>query len=216
MGVTIYLDESGCLGWKLDAPYQQGGSSRFFTLAAAIIPDGAEPILERVVRGVYKHRGRSARNELKSVQLSSGERLAFAGELAKICAKRPDIRFVTITVRKENANSAFRRAPNGLYNFMAKLLLLEVMSEYDSVCFIPDARSLKIELKHSLHEYLCTELAGRGAETMLQTTPWESKDSFSLQFVDWMAGIVWAHHEHRNSNAYKAASPSIVQRRLFF
>lgn len=215
MGVTIYLDESGCLGWKLDAPYQRGGSSRFFTLASAIIPDGAEPVLERVVRRAYKHRGRSARNELKSVQLSSGERMAFAGEFAKLRAKRPDIRFATITVRKEKANSAFRRSPNGLYNFMAKRLLLEVMSEYDSVCFIPDARS-KIELKHSLHEYLCTELAGCGAETMLQTTPWETKDSFSLQFVDWMAGIVWAHPEHRNDDAYKSASPSIAQRWLFF
>lgn len=28
MATTIYLDESGCLGWKLDAPYQRGGSSR--------------------------------------------------------------------------------------------------------------------------------------------------------------------------------------------
>ncbi|WP_322060006.1 DUF3800 domain-containing protein [Paraburkholderia sp. J63] len=115
LGATIFLDESGCLGWKLDAPYQRGGSSRFFTLAAAIIPDGAEPVLERVVRGVYKHRGRSSGNELKSVQLSSGERMAFAGELAKIRAKRPDIRFVTITVRKERVNGAFRRTPNGLY-----------------------------------------------------------------------------------------------------
>ncbi len=89
MGATIYLDESGCLGWKLEAPYQRGGSSRFFTLAAAIIPDGAEPSLERVVRGVYKHRGRSARNELKSVHLSAGERIGFAGELAKLRDKRP-------------------------------------------------------------------------------------------------------------------------------
>ncbi|CAJ0780588.1 DUF3800 domain-containing protein [Ralstonia chuxiongensis] len=39
MTITIYLDESGCLGWKLDAPYQRGGSSRHFTLAAAVIPD---------------------------------------------------------------------------------------------------------------------------------------------------------------------------------
>lgn len=39
MTTTIYLDESGCLGWKLDAPLGRGGSSQFFTIAAAIIPD---------------------------------------------------------------------------------------------------------------------------------------------------------------------------------
>lgn len=216
MGATIYLDESGCLGWKLDAPYQRGGSSRFFTLAAAIIPDDAEPVLNRVVRGLYKHRGRSTQNELKSVQLSAGERSGFAAELAKLRGKRPDIEFVTITVRKENANVAFRRHPNGLYNYMAKLLLLDAMAGHESVCFIPDARSLKIELKHALHDYLCTELAARGADTVLQTTPWESRDSLALQFVDLVAGIVWAHHEHRNGDAYRAASPSIQQKHLFF
>ncbi|MCG1048758.1 MULTISPECIES: DUF3800 domain-containing protein [Mycetohabitans] len=216
MRATIYLDESGCLGWKLDAPYQRGGSSRFFTLAAAIMPDGCERLLERVVRGVYKQRGRPARNELKSVHLSARERINFAGELAKIYHKCPDVQFVSITVRKDAVNAAFRRSPNSLYNYMTKLLLLEVMSGYDSVSFIPDVRSLKIELKHSLHEYLCTELAGSGANIRLETTPWESKDSFCLQFVDWLAGIVWAHHEHCNGEAYKAASPSIRQRRLFF
>ncbi|QKS61694.1 DUF3800 domain-containing protein [Cupriavidus gilardii] len=56
MAITIYLDESGCLGWKLDAPYQRGGSSRHFTLAAAIIPDGRESILTRPVRGLYTRR----------------------------------------------------------------------------------------------------------------------------------------------------------------
>ena len=30
---TVYLDESGDLGWKFDKPYQNGGSSRFFTIA---------------------------------------------------------------------------------------------------------------------------------------------------------------------------------------
>ncbi|MBK5125677.1 DUF3800 domain-containing protein [Burkholderia sp. R-69980] len=205
------------LPWlEADAPDQRGGASRFFTLAATIIPDDAEPVVNRVVRGLYKRRGRSTQNELKSVHLSVAERLGFAAELAKLRGRRPDIEFVTITVRKENANAAFRRHPNGLYNYMVKLLLLDAMSAHDSVCFIPDARSLKVELKHALHDYLCKELTARGAETMLQTTPWESKDSLALQFVDLVAGIVRAHHEHRNGNAYTAASPSIQQKHLFF
>ncbi|WP_042876163.1 DUF3800 domain-containing protein [Cupriavidus necator] len=143
MAITIYLDESGCLGWQLGAPYQRGGSSWHFTLA-------------------------------------------------------------------------FRAHPNGLYNYMAKLLLLDVMAEHDAVCFIPDARSLKTELKHALHDYLRTELAVRGAMTKLQTTPWESKDCLALQFTDILAGIVWAHHEFGNSVAYRAASQAIRQKTLFF
>ncbi|RFU49366.1 DUF3800 domain-containing protein [Paraburkholderia sp. DHOC27] len=215
MAATIYLDESGCLGWRLDQPYLRGGSSRFFTLAAAIIPDGNEPILNRVVRGMYKRRGRSTSNELKSVALKSGERERFANALGEIRRRHTDIQFATITVRKENVGIAFRRHPNGLYNYMVKCLLIDIMAQQDSVSFIPDARSIKTELRHSLHEYLVTELASLG-DTFLQTTPWESKDCLPLQFVDILAGIVWSHYEFGNGAAYRAANPHIVQRRLFF
>jgi hypothetical protein len=216
MTTTIYLDESGCLGWKLDAPVGHGGSSQFFTLAAAILPDDREPALNRVIRGLYKSRGRSISNELKSVSLSAWEREHFARQLAGIRASHPEIVFTTMTVRKENVSAMFRRHPNGLYNYMVKLMLLQTMARHQAVSFIPDARTVKLELKHGLHDYLQTELAGSGADTFLQTTPWESRDSFGLQFVDILAGIVWAHHEHRNGAAYRTASPHITQRTLFF
>jgi hypothetical protein len=39
--MLIYLDESGELGWKFDAPYRKGGSSRYLTIASLVIsPDG--------------------------------------------------------------------------------------------------------------------------------------------------------------------------------
>jgi hypothetical protein len=67
---------------------------------------------------------------------------------------------------------------------MAKLLLLDVLAQHRSVCFIPDTRSLKTELKHAMLDYLRI--------------------------------VVWAHHEFRNSKAYRTASPAIQQKRLFF
>ena len=36
MQVSVYLDESGDLGWKFDAPYRCGGSSRYLTISAII------------------------------------------------------------------------------------------------------------------------------------------------------------------------------------
>jgi hypothetical protein len=183
-------------------------------LAAAVIPDGREAILSRVVRGLYKKRGRAARNELKSIALSSGERERFARSLCEIRRKHPEIRFMTITVRKKSVNHAFRRNPNGLYNYLAKCLLLDLMCDHESVSFIPDARSMKVEFRRGLHDYLATELASLG-DTALQTTPWESKDSLPLQFVDILASIVWAHHEHGTGSAYRIAAPCLVERRLF-
>jgi hypothetical protein len=99
---------------------------------------------------------------------------------------------------------------------MVKLPLLEAMAALESVCFIPDARSLKVEHKHALYDYLCTELAAHGADTVLQTMPCPRRDSLALQFVDLVVDIVRAHHEHRNGEAYRAPSPSIRQKHLFF
>ncbi|MFC0573406.1 DUF3800 domain-containing protein [Paraburkholderia solisilvae] len=213
--MTIYLDESGCLGWKLTEPHLHGGSSQYFTLAATVIPDGREPVLNRVVRGLYKKRGRAAKNELKSIALSSGERERFALGLREMRMKHQDIRFMAITVQKKNVNGAFRRNPNGLYNYMSKCLLLDLMCKHESVCLIPDKRSMKVEFTHGLQQYLSTELASI-SDTTLQTTPWESKDCLSLQFVDVLAGIVWAHHEHGNGSAYRLAAPYLAEKRLFF
>jgi hypothetical protein len=89
------------------------------------------------------------------------------------------------------------------------------MSRYNAVSFIPDARSIKVESKYALHDYLATELAVV-SDTTLQTTPWESKDSLALQFVDVMAGIVWSNYEYGPSEAYHRAAPHIRQRQLFF
>lgn len=216
MAITIYLDESGCLGWQLDKPYQKGGSSRHFTLAAVIIADGSEAILNRPVRGLYKKRNRSLSKELKSVHMSASERVNFARQVCTIAAAHECVRFRTITVQKEHVNAALRAHPNGLYNFMTGLLLLDVMTDHKSVCFIPDARSTKQELKHSMHDYLCMELGVRGAPTRLQTTPWASKDSLALQFTDIVASIVWSHHEFGSSIPHGIVDHIVDQQKLFF
>lgn len=72
MAKTICVDESGCLGWSLTAPCGHGSSSGHFTLAAAILPDGREPMHDRIVRGLYKKGGRAATHELKSFHLRVG------------------------------------------------------------------------------------------------------------------------------------------------
>lgn len=217
MSVNIYLDESGCLGWKLDAKYLRGGSSRFFTLAALIVPQEKNHHIERPIRSLYKKRNRRTTNELKSVELNSAERVGIAEEMARLRSAHPDILFTAITVNKARVNQTFRRHPNALYNYMTNLLLHDYMCKFPRVCFIPDARSIKIEMKHTLAEYLITQLAASGAETVLETTPWESKESLSLQFADILAGLVWARYEFDNeTKAYQKASSVLHHRQLFF
>jgi len=215
MSTSIYLDECGDLGWSLDKPYQKGGSSRYLTLAAVVVPTAKTHIVSRIVRGLYKARNRKKSNELKSVDLSSHERSNFARELLEIRKKHSDIFFHAITVNKSGVNEQFRKHPNGLYNYMTKLMLLEKMGTYPQVDFIPDARSVKVELKHACHDYLRTELAINGFGTSLATTPQESKDHYEIQFADILASLVWSHFEFADTQ-FIAIQNQIAHKKLFF
>lgn len=56
---SVFLDESGCLGWTLDKPYGKGGSSRFLVLAAVSVSNGKGKYVERIIQSLYKKRKRS-------------------------------------------------------------------------------------------------------------------------------------------------------------
>jgi hypothetical protein len=215
MNTSIYLDESGDLGWTLDKPHNNGGSSRYLTLAAVIVPTAKTYLITRVVRGIYKARGRSKASELKSVELRPHERETFIRNLIEIKKCHPDILFTAITVDKTGVNSAFRKHPNGLYNYMTKLMLVKKMGNLSHVDFVPDARTIKVDLKHSLHDYLKTALAESGFDTELVTMPLDSKDHFEIQFADILASVVWSYHEYDNS-LFEKIQEYIFHSRLFF
>lgn len=216
MGVSIFLDESGDQGWEFDAPYGGGGSSRYLTLAAVMVDDRETVKLSRIVRGFYKDRKRPLANELKSHHLSSKERQEFCRRAVALSQNIPSLRLFAITVRKENVHESFRRHPNGLYNYMVKLLLLDEMAKQAHVNFIPDARDVKTELRLALDDYLKTELAIRQTSTTLQTTPWESHAHLDLQFADYLAGCVWSCFEFNNQRYFNLLEPVLQSRTLFF
>jgi hypothetical protein len=52
---TIYIDESGDLGWSLEKPYGNGCSSRFLTICAVVVTsDDLAHLPGRLVRDMYK------------------------------------------------------------------------------------------------------------------------------------------------------------------
>jgi len=53
--MTIYLDESGCTGFKFDLPYLFGGSSRFLVLGYTIVPDIENTKLLRLTRKIFQN-----------------------------------------------------------------------------------------------------------------------------------------------------------------
>ncbi|MDT4840294.1 hypothetical protein FQZ97_741110 [compost metagenome] len=86
----------------------------------------------------------------------------------------------------------------------------------DAVWFIPDARSLKSELKHALHDYFAHGTGRTRRHDPTADHPLGKQGLPGAQFTDILARIVWALHEFSNSEAYRAAGPAIRQKTLFF
>lgn len=214
---NIYLDESGDLGWTLDKPYRTGGSSRFLTIAAIVVPPEKCQYPKRVVRDLYKYYGWSPSVEKKWVDMSDDARLKFATDLAKLPKAHPDLLLYSIVVKKENVQLHIRQDANKLYNYMVRHALLDEMAKHQVVNFIPDARSVKVESGKSMHDYLQTELwFTKVAGTVLNTNPVESSQSLGVQCADMLAGVIQSHYEFRKSKPWGQMSGALRVKSLFF
>ncbi|OOV88539.1 DUF3800 domain-containing protein [Oceanospirillum linum] len=216
--MIIYLDESGDLGWKFTAPYRKGGSSRYITIASLVVSPSKRHLPKRLVKKLYKKFNWPSDSEKKWSDMSVEERIFFAKKAAVLREEHPqDIRYISITVRKENVQPYIRRDANKLYNYMISLSLLDEMARHEDVLFVPDPRSVKVESGNSLHDYLQTQLwFEQQTSTILTTKPEDSASNLNVQFSDMLSGIVQGHFEDGNSQPWAELHHYISYKTLFF
>ena len=216
--MIIYLDESGDLGWKFDLPYRRGGSSRYITIASLVVSKSKKHLPKRLVKGLYKKFKWSPSIEKKWSEMTIEERVWFTKKANELHIKYPeDVKYLSITVKKENVELHIRSDPNKLYNYMIGLSLLNEMKGHEQVEFIPDPRSIKVESGNSLHDYLQTKLwFEMQSTTILTTKPCDSAASRNIQFSDMLSGIVQGHFEDGNSSPWSKIRTNISYKTLFF
>lgn len=218
MAATIYIDESGDLGWSFDRPYGDGGSSRFLTISAVVVPsDELAHIPGRLVRDMYKAHKWPTDKEKKWTGMSNSARLDFAKRVVAMVVKHPSVKLYAMTVNKQNVAQHLREDPNLLYNFMLKLMLLEEMAGHDEVTLRPDPRTIKVQSGNTQHEYLQTVLwYDQGARTRLYSEPIDSGKELGIQFADMLAGVIQTHHQARRSAPWLAIAGAVRWKPLFF
>ncbi|ANF80841.1 hypothetical protein A3K93_00650 [Acinetobacter sp. NCu2D-2] len=217
MNINIYLDESGDLGWTLDKPYRHGGSSKYLTIAALVVPSELTHIPKRFIKKLYKRNKWNPKIEKKWSAMTNEERKDFAYRAKKLVLDHAEIRFISITVKKKNVLPHIRSDANKLYNYMIKMAYLNEMSRAEIVHFIPDPRSIKVESGNSLHDYLQTELwFQKQVKTRLITNPIPSDQCSNLQFADMLSGIVQGNFEDNSCDIFNIISDVFSYKTLFF
>ncbi|MBI9078237.1 MAG: DUF3800 domain-containing protein [Pseudodesulfovibrio sp.] len=215
--MIVHLDESGDLGWKFDAPYRQGGSSRYLTIAMTICPKAKKDLPKRMIIKLRKKLKIAKDKELKASDLSNRDRTDFAMKTVTLLEKHQDIKIAAITVKKENVMEHIRNDPNKLYNFMIRLILLDHIKMHPVVDFVPDKRAIKVASGNSLADYLQTELwMKENAQTKITDLPQESHMNRNLQFADFMANFIWRKYELNHSGAFNKLRTHIDNRSLYF
>jgi hypothetical protein len=205
------------LGWSFDKPYRNGGSSRYLTIAALIIPKTLAHLPKRIIRKAYRSKGLASHEELKGQYLNPEETNQFVRKVINLLEREPEISISVITVKKENVQPHIRSDANKLYNYMVNFAILQEICDCPVVDFIPDPRTIKVASGNSLVDYLKVKLWFElNSATIIKHIPVESKKNLTLQFIDFIAHVVWSRYENREYNPYRLLRTHIKERHLFF
>ena len=213
--MQVYLDESGDLGWNFTAPFGQGGSSRFLTLAFLFLPKQSRHAPKNLIRCLYKKY--KWQNEKKAHSATLKQKKLFCEKTVELLKRHSKVKIDVIIVNKANVRSHIRADSNKLYNYMTSLVVPDYVGSEKEIEFIPDERSVKVRSGNSLADYLQIKLwFERGFETKINDRPGVSHKNYNLQFVDWVAHCTWIRYEFGEFQPFNILSPFIKVRQLYF
>ncbi|MDE6089855.1 MAG: DUF3800 domain-containing protein [Duncaniella sp.] len=217
MASNVYLDESGDLGWVLDKPFRNGGSSRYLTIAFVVCPAEKKHLLQRIVVDMYRRKRFDPKQELKGNNLTVPDKCFFAEKVRKLVSMNPDISVGAITVNKSKVRQHIREDSNKLYNYMIRLAVLPAINGHELVNLIRDNKTVKVKSGNSLIDYLQTVLwFDYDSHTKIKDIPSDSKRVKNLIFIDWMNNLIWGRYEDNNTQPYDILKNVITSRKLFF
>lgn len=215
--MNIYIDESGDLGWKLDKPNRNGGSSRFITITGISISSEQEKYITRFIADIYKKYNLTPNIEKKGANFSSEHSRYITSQLNKITKKADSFRIISITVNKTKVYESLRKDKNIFYNYILGLLVKQHIIPQDEASIIIDKRTIKVSHGQSFPDYIKTEIWGEGYNVDINCDFVDSSKNKMIWFADWYANFVWRFHEDGDDSAYSQLNKSFfIERKQYF
>lgn len=213
----VYFDESGDLGWILDQPYRQGGSSRYFTIAYIIIAPENNKHINRFLRKFNRERG--SNKEFKGADFAKARAKNTAVKIINMLDLHNDIIIGSITVKKTATPIRLIGTGNDdvLYNHMVQIGICSKINGFTKINIIPDKRSVPAGSQNGCSDLIKNELWLVQRSTVeIEYSPEESHNNDRLMFIDWIANFVWRHYEDGDSGAYNVLGRKLQETKLFF
>lgn len=211
--IIAFFDESGDLGWKLDAPYRKGGSSRFFSIASVHGDGDVHRRAGKVIKKLWAEQGWTSKHEKKWNNISATAKLNFCTIAAEFAKNNTDIKLSVAVVEKAKVAVHLRPDQHLFYAHLATQLIVEdlLLSKEVSVC--PDELNAGTGSANLLQHLLRHELwFKRGCAPTVKQISQQSAFVQALEFCDMLAGAAASHFEDGVSDPWNEISPYVQVR----
>jgi Protein of unknown function (DUF3800) len=209
--MKIFIDESGDLGWTLDKPNRNGGSSRYITLTDLVISENDEKYITRFISDIYKKYKLTPNIEKKGANFLPEHSSFISNQLSKLSTKCHSFMIISLTVNKSKVFDALKKDKNIFYNYALGLLLKNEIVKHERVEIILDKRTIKVSHGESFPDYIKTQVWGEGHNIEISCCFLESTHNKMLWFADWYANFVWRNYEDNENSSY-----SVIQNATYF
>lgn len=226
-----YMDESGDLGWKFNAPFQKGGSSRYFIVAIAVGIDNTHRRFGKVIDYLHKEQNWTSSKEKKWATISPTAKTNFCQFAAKELSREKNLKVMVAVCHKENAPDFMRSIDvhemhpdasekeiakieaqyRGRAHLVYSLMVAETLSEYlpivDSFTYCPDELNEGIRTLEHIVAYRLLFQDGRPMS--LKRIDSNSTLHGGLTFSDMIAGATLEAYENGNQEYLDILHPYI-------
>lgn len=228
-----YLDESGDLGWKLDLPYLNGGSSRHFVIAIAIGMNTSYRRIGKVVDDLHELQNWTSVKEKKWGTIKSDTvRGKFCQLAAKEIATNPEIKVLVAVYHKETAPDFLRSVDvramhpdeteadliklemkyKGRAHLVYAMMVAEILADHlppmDTFTYCPD----ELNEGHRALDHILTYrlLLQQQRNLTIKRVDRKAPMQRGLDFADMCAGAVFEAYERKDHRYLAVISPYIV------
>jgi len=211
--LLAFFDESGDLGWRLDAPYRAGGSSRYLVIAAALGEGNLHRRLGKAIDQLWTHQGWTSKHEKKWNNISDGAKLQFAKLAVDFCNQNPQDKLTVHVLRKSDVAAHMRRDHHLLYAHITTQMIASDLAYSTKAAVCPDELNAGAGKANLLQHLMRHEVWFRkGCNPEINQVSARASFSRALEFCDMLAGAAANHFEDSKSEPWNIVSKFVTLR----
>lgn len=200
-----YLDECGDLGWKLERPYQDKGSSRFFVIGMVVGINNAHRKFAKIIERWYKAQNFTSKHEKKWTSSSNEARKKFLEILNLELESNTNLKAIAIVFEKSKLPESFKESKDekGFSHFIyacgSSTMIDKIINDKNiqAYSYCPDELNESFKILDEIIRFKVLFTNQRAVK--LNRVSANKAMAGGLNCADMVSGAIWEAYENKNS-----------------